>query len=131
MKNEKRLWLLLIAVVATSFGLLGFFGREIYRQKPPLPARVVTDSGVELWTEADILDGQQVWQGIGGQQIGSIWGHGAYQAPDWSADWLHREAEALLERLAFYGGGASYAGLSAPEQSGLRTVLVREMRTNT
>ena len=97
MKNEKRLWLLLIAVVATSFGLLGFFGREIYRQKPPLPARVVTDSGVELWTEADILDGQQVWQGIGGQQIGSIWGHGAYQAPDWSADWLHREAAVLLE----------------------------------
>ena len=44
----------------------------------------------------DILTGQQVWQSTGGQQLGSIWGHGAYQAPDWTADWLHRESEALL-----------------------------------
>jgi nitric oxide reductase subunit B len=34
-----------------------------------------------------ITSGQNVWQSIGGQQIGSIWGHGAYVAPDWSADW--------------------------------------------
>jgi nitric oxide reductase subunit B len=35
-------------------------------------------------------DGQNVWQSIGGQTVGSIWGHGAYIAPDWTADYLHR-----------------------------------------
>src|SRR3954464_13503611 len=29
-----------------------------------------------------------------GMQLGSIWGHGGYVAPDWSADWLYREAVA-------------------------------------
>jgi nitric oxide reductase subunit B len=50
-----------------------------------------------LWTSEDVLEGQQIWQSIGGQQVGSVWGHGALQAPDWSADWLHREAEMSLE----------------------------------
>jgi nitric oxide reductase large subunit len=31
-----------------------------------------------------IQNGQGVWQSLGGQEIGSIWGHGAYVAPDWS-----------------------------------------------
>jgi len=44
-----------------------------------------------LYTQEGILDGQTAWQSVGGMQLGSIWGHGAYQAPDWTADWLHRE----------------------------------------
>jgi nitric oxide reductase subunit B len=61
---------------------------------------VVTEGGALLMTRDDILRGQQVWQSMGGQQVGSIWGHGAYQAPDWSADWLHREAVTLLDAYA-------------------------------
>src|SRR6188472_3291102 len=97
MKAESKLWLTLAGVVSGAFFVLGFFGREVYRQAPPIPDRVVTASGTTLMTKEQILDGQQVWQSIGGQQVGSIWGHGAYQAPDWSADWLHREALGLLE----------------------------------
>jgi nitric oxide reductase large subunit len=33
-------------------------------------------------------------------QQGSVWGHGSYLAPDWSADWLHREAVALVDRIS-------------------------------
>jgi nitric oxide reductase subunit B len=68
---------------------------------------------------------------MGGMQQGSIWGHGSYVAPDWSADWLHREALALLDRLALVPAGASYAALAPPEQARLRTVLERTIRTNT
>jgi nitric oxide reductase subunit B len=45
-----------------------------------------------IYSKQDIEDGQNIWQTIGGMQQGSIWGHGSYLAPDWSADWLHREA---------------------------------------
>lgn len=130
MRSEKKLWALLVAVVGGTFLLLGFFGREIYRQKPPLPARVVSASGVELATEARILDGQQVWQGLGGQQIGSIWGHGAYQAPDWSADWLHREALALLERWSRREHGVGFTELAAEPRAALEARLRTELRGN-
>ncbi len=62
-----------------------------------MPQRIATDAGATLYGRADIERGRQVWQSTGGQQLGSIWGHGGYVAPDWSADWLHREATALLE----------------------------------
>ncbi len=98
--NLKRSAWLLGASILFGFVLLGFFGREVYRQAPPIPDRITTADGHIIAAKNEILEGQQVWQSTGGQQLGSIWGHGAYQAPDWSADWLHREATALLEIVA-------------------------------
>src|SRR5690606_40648821 len=66
----------------------------------PISKQVVTESGKVLMTAQEIKDGQNVWQSMGGQQVGSIWGHGAYVAPDWSADWLHREAVIVGESIA-------------------------------
>jgi hypothetical protein len=63
---------------------------------PPMPEAVVARDGRVVFARDDIERGRQVWQSIGGQQLGSIWGHGALVAPDWSADWLHREAMALV-----------------------------------
>jgi nitric oxide reductase subunit B len=120
-KTLKAFWLL-GGTLAVAFALLGFFGREVYRQAPPIPERVVSDTGIVLATKADILDGQQVWQSTGGQQLGSIWGHGAYQAPDWSADWLHREATALLD---------VWVEREGLERGALAERLQREMRRNT
>lgn len=87
----KKYWLSLMFVLIGTFTILGFFGREIYRQAPPIYSELQDSEGRIIYSKTDILDGQVVWQSIGGQQIGSIWGHGAYQAPDWTADWLHRE----------------------------------------
>ncbi len=128
--TEKRLWIILALVVGVGFTLLGFGGREIYRQAPPIPERIVSESGGELATRERILDGQQVWQGIGGQQIGSIWGHGGYQAPDWSADWLHREALALLEVWSRAEHGVAFDALESEARGSLESRLKREMRAN-
>ncbi|MCS6925671.1 MAG: nitric-oxide reductase large subunit, partial [Candidatus Binatia bacterium] len=115
-----RLWVSLTAMIVTSFAVLGYFGSEIYRQAPPVPARVVTTEGVVLFTGQDIHDGQNVWQSLGGQQVGSVWGHGAYVAPDWSADWLHREAIWLLDHWAYERYGKPYAQLDEEAQAALR-----------
>jgi nitric oxide reductase subunit B len=82
------------------FAVLLFFGREIYHQAPPMPTSVETVAGEVLYTREDIEKGQNVWQSLGGMQQGSVWGHGGYLAPDWSADWVRREAEALLELIS-------------------------------
>lgn len=80
--NLARLWWSLILVFVFSFAILGYYGGEIYQTMPPVPKRVVTTDGDVLFTEKEIRDGQNVWQSIGGQEVGTIWGHGAYVAPD-------------------------------------------------
>ena len=97
MDTTRKLWLGLTALLLAGFGVLLWMGGEIHQQAPPMPAKVVTTDGSVVFTRADIEEGRQVWQSTGGQQLGSIWGHGALVAPDWSADWLHREATTLLE----------------------------------
>ncbi len=131
MISHKRLWLILGGTLFATFTVLGFFGREVYRQAPPLPEKVVASDGRVLMTRDQILDGQQVWQSTGGQQMGSIWGHGAYQAPDWSADWLHRESIALLDLWAQREEGAPFSELSPEQQARLTERLRVELRTNT
>ncbi|HWI64921.1 MAG TPA: hypothetical protein VNT75_24090, partial [Symbiobacteriaceae bacterium] len=126
-----RLWAALALVILGSFAILGYYGRETYWQAPPIPKRVVTTDGQVLFTEADIKDGQNVWQSMGGQEVGSVWGHGAYVAPDWSADWLHRELTWLLDQWAVKMGSPSYAKLSPEMQAALRARLSQEVRTNT
>ncbi|MGE5672642.1 MAG: nitric-oxide reductase large subunit [Mycobacterium leprae] len=126
-----RLWTALILVILLSFGVLGYYGREIYLQAPPIPQRVVTSTGTLLFTGQDIKDGQSAWQSMGGQEVGTVWGHGAYVAPDWSADWLHREATLLLDRWGQAAFGQPYAKVSDEQQATLKARLVREMRTNT
>src|SRR5207248_2648771 len=87
----KKLWIAFALVMGVSFSILGWIGTRIYQEKPPIPAHVVTTAGVELVGNGAIERGQNVWQSMGGMEVGSLWGHGSYVAPDWTADWLHRE----------------------------------------
>ncbi len=124
----KRLWIILSAGMFVMFGVLLFLGREIYQQAPPIPLVVQSVDGTVLYTRADIETGQNVWQSIGGMEQGSIWGHGSYLAPDWSADWLHREAVALQQRLATQ----PIPGLTSEQEAAIENAeLKKEMRTNT
>lgn len=130
MGEYRKLWWALIAVLGVTFCVLGWFGREVYRQAPPIPAQVVSADGATLFTAEDILDGQTAWQSVGGMQLGSIWGHGAYQAPDWTADWLHRELSAWLDLAAQQAYGKPYAEVDEDHQALLRQQLKREYRGN-
>ena len=127
----KRLWLILAVSMFVMFGTLLWFGREIYHAAPPIPERVQTTQGQTLYTLDDIQRGQNVWQAMGGMQQGSIWGHGGYLAPDWSADWLHREASALLDIRARAEGSSSFASLTLREQAADEAELRIDMRRNT
>lgn len=127
----KRLWISLILVLVISFSVLGYYGRQIYQTVPPIPERVIISTGEVLFTGQDIKDGQNVWQSMGGQEVGSIWGHGAYVAPDWSADWLHRELTWILDRWALDMGSTKYDSLSEEDKATLKARLKKEIRTNT
>ncbi|MFT3762876.1 MAG: nitric-oxide reductase large subunit [Pseudoxanthomonas sp.] len=131
MSITKRLWLGLGTLLVASFAVMLWLGADLVHTAPPVPDRVVAANGQALYTRADIDRGRQVWQSIGGQQLGSIWGHGALVAPDWSADWLHRETEALLELQARADTGLPYAALSEGEQAKVQAAVKPLIRTNT
>lgn len=131
MNKERKLWILFSAVMLISFSVLGYYGFEIYQEMPPVPKSVQTKDGIVVFTEQEILDGQNVWQSIGGQEVGSIWGHGAYQAPDWTADWLHREALILLDRYAQQQYNKNYEQVSPAQQAALQVNLQNYIRKNT
>jgi len=129
--STRRLWTGLGILLVASFGVLLWAGTEIFRAAPPMPDRVVDENGTLIYTRADIQRGRQVWQSIGGMQLGSIWGHGGYVAPDWSADWLHRELVALLDRWAIEAGEESFASAPPELQGQLQARLQPSVRRNT
>ncbi len=103
---------------------------EQYLSAPPIPKAVATAEGDVLFTGEQIQRGQQAWMAAGGQQLGTVWGHGSYVAPDWSADWLHREAVALQKIRATRHGGSQ--GLGDDDAKAVVEAQVRsEMRLNT
>src|SRR5262245_39402208 len=130
----KKLWFAFVAVLVVSFSILGWIGSRIYQDAPPIPERVVTTEGQVIIDSGEILKGQQVWQALGGMQVGSIWGHGSYVAPDWTADWLHRECVFLLDEWSTKEFQSRHEELSGGQkcerQAQLQGRLRQLLRTN-
>lgn len=94
--------------------VLGFFGLGLagylnYRGEPPTPDKVVGQSGAPIFTKADVIAGQKVFLSNGLMQYGSVFGHGAYLGPDFTADYLHRQIGAMRARATGADGGAGAA----------------------
>src|SRR5215469_6139279 len=126
----KKLWIAFAVVCAFSFAILGWIGTRIFQKMPPIPARVVDTTSRTVVADGDIERGQNVWQALGGMEVGSVWGHGSYVAPDWTADWLHREAAFVLNDWAGSGYGKPYEQLAAEDQARLRGRLEELYRLN-
>jgi nitric oxide reductase subunit B len=131
MHATRKLWTWLAVICVLSFAVLGWVGTEIYLTAPPIPKQVVSTKGAVLFSEGQVQRGQEAWLSAGGQQLGSVWGHGSYVAPDWSADWLHREALALRAVWSQRDFGKPFEQLSVGQQAELNGRLKSEMRRNT
>ncbi|GAB3442046.1 nitric-oxide reductase large subunit [Massilia solisilvae] len=131
MHATRKLWTWLAIICVASFAALLWVGKEIYLKAPPIPQQVTSTKGDVLYTAEQVTLGQQAWLSAGGQQLGTVWGHGSYVAPDWSADWLHREALALQDLFAQRNYKTSYANLSAEQRGQIDALVKQELRTNT
>jgi nitric oxide reductase subunit B len=85
-----------------GFAILGYLALRVYEEHAPVPARVVDEADNEVFTGDDIMQGQEAFLTYGLMQFGSVYGHGAYLGPDFTADYLHRQAELMQQH---YGGG--------------------------
>ena len=128
----KKVWIAFSSVVILSFIALIWVGTEVYQKQPPIPKTVIIqETGETVFTMEDIQTGQNVWESIGGMEVGSIWGHGSYVAPDWSADWIHKEAVFLLETWAQRDFNTSYESLGVEPKAALKARLIKTIKTNT
>jgi len=127
----KKTWLAFISVVVLSFITLIWIGTEVYQTQPPIPETVIIKETKEiLYTKADIQIGQNVWESIGGMEVGSIWGHGSYVAPDWTADWIHKEAVYMLNAWAKNDFNANFENLDVEQKAALKARLIKDIKTN-
>ncbi len=93
-----------IFVMVFGFFVLGLLAYRTYKADPPIPDRVVDPSGATVFTGEDISTGQEIFLDNGLMEYGSIFGHGAYLGPDYTADYLHRAARSVETQ---YGGQGS------------------------
>ena len=100
-----------IVTYLIGFTVLGILAYLVYRDQPPLPARVVAGDKA-LFTRDDIMSGMNVFQRNGLMEYGSIYGHGAYLGPDFTAEYLHKTSEFLAKRYQ----GAPLSGVSARDR---------------
>jgi nitric oxide reductase subunit B len=131
MHSARKLWTWLAVICVLSFAVLGWVGTEIYLTAPPIPQKVISNNGTVVFSEGQVQRGQEAWLSAGGQQLGTVWGHGSYVAPDWSSDWLHREALALRTIWAQHDFGKPFEQLTIGQQAELNARLKNEMRLNT
>lgn len=101
-------WVQAVAlVVLCGFCVLGLLAYRAYSGEPPIPEKVVGPGGKVVFTSEDVKSGQEIFLRNGLMEYGSIFGHGAYLGPDYTADYLHRSA--LFVRDSYGGKGSDSA----------------------
>lgn len=119
-----------ILVLIIGFGVLIWIAIQSYSDAPPIPEKVVGPSGETIFTREDILEGQQVFLKYGLMENGTIWGHGAYLGPDFSAEYLHTLALDAEELLAKQNYHRSVSSLHAAEKAATDVEVQQWLKQN-
>ncbi|MEW6757061.1 MAG: cbb3-type cytochrome c oxidase subunit I [Acidobacteriota bacterium] len=119
-----------LGVMIFGFSILIFLTFQTYRKAPPIPSQVVDEGGAVLYTAEDVGKGQEVFFKYGLMEHGSLWGHGAYLGPDYSAAYLRREAEITRDALAASRFGKEANALDEHQRASVLAEVKEVLKTN-
>lgn len=119
-----------LAVLIGGFSILMFMGHGATTQAPPIPGKVVSADGATIFTGKDILAGQAVFQKYGLMDVGSLFGHGAYTGPDFTAEYLHKLAVISLDSMSQRQFGQPFKQLTPTQQAALKSDFASSSHTN-
>jgi len=119
-----------LITILVCFGVLIWIAANTYQINPPVPERVVDSSGCELFSGQDIRSGQQVFLKNGLMDNGTIWGHGAYLGPDFSAEYLHQLTVDAREVLAQSIYRQTFGRLSPAQRGGVAEEVRKLLKEN-
>ncbi len=97
---------------------------------PPYPGKVVSEDGKVLTGKDRIMAGQQVWQKYGLMDLGSVWGHGTYRGPDFTAQALHNMGQVMRRSLARSTYRKDYASLDQMQKGAIDSAVIKAIKTN-
>ena len=119
------IWTLLIGMT-----ILIFMSTMAYKNAPPIPGGVVGPNGDMVFTGKDILAGQEVFLKYALMENGTVWGHGAYLGPDFSAEYLHTLALDAMEVTARELYKRSFSELSENERNAVQAEVQKLLKQN-
>lgn len=119
-----------IWTLAVGMAILLFISATAYRDAPPIPGGVVGPDGAMIFTGHDILAGQEVFLKYGLMENGSIWGHGAYLGPDYSAEYLHTLALDAREAISKDRFRREFAQLTEIERGAVQVEVQELLKQN-
>lgn len=126
-----RFWTnVLIITVLVSVSVMIWLGKNLYDYRPPIPEKVVDSRGTVLSSERDIKGGQAVFQKYGLMNYGSIFGHGAYLGPDFTAEYLHLFGAKQRDFYARDLYGRTYDGLDADQRAAVDARTANGQKVN-
>ena len=117
-------------VVVIGFAILIGIAVQTPRVAPPIPERVLNPAGETLFTGRDIVSGQEVFLRYGLMENGTVWGHGAYLGPDFSAEYLHSLAVDAAATLSQSLYGRPPEGLTPGQRAALDAEVRQLIKTN-
>ena len=119
-----------IIVLVIGFAVLIWMSVRVYEDAPPIPEKVVGPSGETIFTRKDIVTGQQVFLKYGLMENGTIWGHGAYLGPDFSAEYLHTLAMGTSIHLAKQNYDREWLDLTLTERAAVNAEVQQLLKQN-
>lgn len=119
-----------ILTLLLGFSILIWMTSKVYKDAPPIPGKVVSQSGETIFTGDDVRSGQQVFLKYGLMENGSLWGHGAYLGPDFSAQYLHALADDAREFLAKQRYQRPFSELSETERVAVKAEVTALLKQN-
>lgn len=119
-----------VLVFVCGMAVLIFMSVQAYRYAPPIPESVVDSAGAVIFNRQDIESGQEVFLRYALMQNGSIWGHGSYLGPDFSAAYLHNLALDTGNAIARREFSTDLTALDADQRSRVDARVARLLKEN-
>ena len=119
-----------ILILVACFTVLIWLAAQGYRDAPPVPEKVLSPSGELVFTGEDIMAGQQVFLRYGLMENGTIWGHGAYLGPDFSAEYLHTLAVSAGEMIARQQSSGGFVQPAVPDVQAINAEVQNLLKQN-
>jgi nitric oxide reductase subunit B len=119
-----------VVTMAAGFAVLILLTVKAYQNAPPIPDKFVDPAGGVVFTADDVVAGQQVFLKHGLMDNGTIWGHGGYLGPDFSAQSLHILALDLADRIARERLSRGYPDLTLEEKAAVDGAVALDLKAN-
>ena len=119
-----------LIVIAVGFSVLGFVTKLTYENAPPVPLKVVDPSNNLVFSGDHISNGQNLFFKYNLMELGTLWGHGAYLGPDFSAEYLHQETGVIRDLLSRNIFGVAFDNLSEKDRGTVSHLVIQMIKQN-